>query len=48
MMLDKQKMIGMDKIIDLNTLPEAQAASITALGGPVTQYQLAGHDCPRQ
>ena len=30
----------MDEIIDLDTLPEAQAASITALGSPVTQYQL--------
>ena len=36
----KRKMIGMDKIIDLDTLPEAQAASIAALGGPVSQYQL--------
>ena len=30
----------MDEIIDLDTLPEAQAASIAALGGPVSQYQL--------
>ena len=36
----KQKMIGTDEIIDLNTLPEAQAASIAALGGPVSQNQL--------
>ena len=33
-------MIGTDEIIDLNTLPEAQAASIAALSGPVSQYQL--------
>ena len=33
-------MIGTDEIIDLDMLPETQAASITALGGPVTQYQL--------
>ena len=33
-------MIGMDEIIDLDMLPEAQAASITSLGGPVSQYQL--------
>ena len=36
----KQKMIGTDEIIDLDMLPEAQAASITTLGGPVIQYQL--------
>ena len=33
-------MIGTDEIIDLDMLPEAQAASITTLSGPVTQYQL--------
>ena len=33
-------MIGTDEIIDLDTLPEAQAASIATLGGPVSQYQL--------
>ena len=33
-------MIGTDKIIDLDTLPEAQAASIATLSGPVSQYQL--------
>ena len=36
----KRKMIGTDEIIDLDMLPEAQAASIAALGGPVSQYQL--------
>ena len=36
----KRKMIGTDEIIDLDTLPEAQAASIATLGGPVSQYQL--------
>ena len=36
----KRKMIGTDKMIDLDTLPEAQAASIPALSGPVSQYQL--------
>ena len=33
-------MVGTDEIINLNTLPEAQAASIATLSGPVTQYQL--------
>ena len=36
----KRKIIGMDEIIDLDMLPEAQAASIATLSGPVSQYQL--------
>ena len=36
----KRKMIGTDEIIDLDMLPEAQAASIATLSGPVSQYQL--------
>ena len=33
-------MIGTDEMLDLDTLPESQAALITAFGGPVSQQLL--------
>ena len=33
-------MIGTDEMLDLDTLPESQAASIAAFGGPVSQQTL--------
>ena len=33
-------MIGTDKMLDLDTLPESQAALIAAFGGPVSQQLL--------
>ena len=33
-------MIGTDEMLDLDTLPESQAASIAAFGGPVSQQLL--------
>ena len=36
----KRQMIGSDEMINLDMLPESQAALIASLGGPVTQYLL--------
>ena len=36
----KSRMLGSDEMIDLDTLPESQAASIAAIGGPVNQQLL--------
>ena len=36
----KWRILGTDEMLDLDTLPESQAASITAIGGPVTQQLL--------
>ena len=33
-------MVGTDEMIDLDTLPESQATSIAAFGGPVSQQLL--------
>ena len=36
----KRQMIGTDEMLDLDMLPESQAASIAAIGGPVSQRLL--------
>ena len=36
----KRRMVGTDKMLDLDTLPESQATSIAAFGGPVSQQLL--------
>ena len=36
----KRQMIGTDEMLDLDMLPESQAASIAAIGGPVSQQLL--------
>ena len=38
--LGKLQMVGSNEMINLNTLPESQAASIATISGPVTQQLL--------